>query len=173
MDYTKSSLKVYDFEDSYYSEKFVAEVPNLDDDLLHEIFYQLREVYSKAISDADWIDKKFAKYINENLMKTKLQIGIPADILKNKTFLNNFYNPFILAKFSLIENVGNQWKLERKILGNLLNPDISKNDRIITELFSSVINVDKRNVKYLEDLNMILVSRKIARKPYYSHKYPL
>lgn len=174
MDSTKVHNKYYDIsEDSYYSEKFVAEIPNYNDDLLYEIFSQLREEFTKSIKDADWIDAKFAKYINDNLLKVKLKIGIPHDILRNRTYINNFYNAFIFNKFSLIENVGYHWSLERKIMGDLLDDKISENDRTVAEFFSMVINEDKKNVKYLKDLNLMLVSRKIARKPYYNHKYPL
>lgn len=174
MDASKSNHK-FDYleEDTYYSSKLYAEMPNFQDELLKDIFQQLKEEFKAAIKEADWVDAKFAKYINDKLSSVRLQIGIPADILKNKSYINTFYNTFIFNKFSLIENVGYHWSLERKIMGNLLDKQISINDRIVAELFSTVINGDKRNVKFLKDLNLLLVSRKIARKPYYSYGYPL
>jgi hypothetical protein len=65
------------------------------------------------------------------------------------------------------------WNIEKKILGSLLKGNMTEENRIVYEMFSSSRNGDNRKLKYLKDLNMVIVDREILREPYFNYKYPL
>jgi len=69
--------------------------------------------------------------------------------------------------------VEQHWNIEKKILGNLLKGNLTEEERIVFETFSATRNADNRRIKYLKDLNMIIVDRETLREPYFHYKYPL
>lgn len=50
---------------------------------------------------------------------------------------------------------------------------MTEDNRVVYEMFSSSRNGDHRKLKYLKDLNMVIVDRQILREPYFHYKYPL
>lgn len=72
-----------------------------------------------------------------------------------------------------MKNIEQHWNIEKKILGNLLKGNLSEEDRIIYEMFSSTRSGDNRRIKYLKDLNLVIIDREVLREPYYNYKYPV
>lgn len=72
-----------------------------------------------------------------------------------------------------MRNIEQHWNIEKKILGSLLKGNLTEENRIVFEMFSSSRNGDNRKVKYLKDLNLVTVDREVLREPYFHYKYPL
>jgi hypothetical protein len=146
---------------------------NYNDEFIRVLFYHLRDTFRHAISDASWIDSKFAEYINGRLFNIRLQLGIPQRILRDHNYVQQYYREFIINEINFMRNIEQHWSIEKKILGSFLKDDLNEDDRIVYEMFSSSRNGDNRRIKYLKDLNMVIVDREILREPYYHYKYPL
>lgn len=171
---TESTMlrKTEHISDSHYSDQLVLDKPNNNEEFLKMMFYHLRDELKKSIDQADWINEKLSAYINERLSTVRLQIGIPTEVARNVSYINHYYYEFIVQRMIFAENVRSQWNLEKKIMSDLLGK-LSENDRIIAELFSTSKNNDKQKIKYLNDLNMVIMSQELIRKPYYHYKYPM
>lgn len=137
------------------------------------IFFHLRDTFRSAISGASWIDKKFSEYVNYRLLNVRLQLGIPQSILRNHNYVQQYYREFIINEINFMRNIEQSWNIEKKILGSLLKGNMSEENRIVYEMFSSSRNGDNRKLKYLKDLNMVIVDRETLREPYFNYKYPL
>lgn len=133
----------------------------------------MRDTFRYAITDASWIDSKFSEYVNYRLSSIRLQIGIPQKILRDYSYVNNFYREFIMNEINFMRNIEQHWNIEKKILGSFLKSDLTEEDRIIYEMFSSSRSGDSKRIKYLKDFNMVIVDREVLREPYYHYKYPL
>lgn len=158
--------------DGHYSDHLVLDKIDNNEEFLKMMFYHLRDELKKSIDQADWINEKLSAYINDRLSAVRLQIGIPPEVAKNVSYIDHYYNEFILNRMTFAENMKSQWNLEKKIMGDLLGT-LSDNDRIIAELFSSSKNNEMQKIKYLNDLNMVIMSQELVRKPYYHYKYPM
>lgn len=126
-----------------------------------------------AIGGASWIDSKFSEFVNKRLWNIRLQLGIPQSILRNHNYVQQYYHEFIINEINFMRNIEQHWNIEKKILGNLLKGNMSEENRIVFEMFSSSRNGDNRKLKYLKDLNLVIVDRELMREPYYHYKYPL
>jgi hypothetical protein len=156
-----------------YEEKLSKDQTNYNDDLISMIFYHLRDTFRFAISGASWIDSKFSEFVNYRLSHIRLQLGIPQSVLRNHNYVQQYYRDFILNEINFMRNVEQHWNIEKKILGTLLKGNMTEENRIVYEMFSSTRNGDNRKLKYLKDLNMVIVDREILRQPYFHYKYPL
>jgi hypothetical protein len=172
VDPSRTERFIVDTMDDAFSDKLISNLPNLNELFIETIFNQLRDEIRRAIEGADWIDSKFGAHINQRLSLVRLQIGIPTELLEKKE-LNRYYDEFIFKKYSFIDNVRYHWTFERKLMGDLLSTSFPENARIAAELFSAVKNPAKKKIKYLNDLNMVIISREILRKPYFHFKFPL
>jgi len=160
-------------EETSYEENLSRDQLNYNDAFVQVLFMHLRDTFRYAISDASWIDPKFADYVNYRLSSIRLQIGIPQRILKDHNYIQQYYREFIINEINFMRNIEQHWNIEKKILGNLLKGDMTEDDRIVFEMFSSSRHDDNRKIKYLKDLNMVIVDRAVLREPYYHYKYPL
>lgn len=156
-----------------YEDHLNKDQQNFNDDLVKVMFYHLRDTFRLAISSASWIDPKFSSFVNDRLSLIRLQLGIPQNILRNTNYLQQYYHEFIINDINFMRNIEQHWNIEKKILGNLLKGNLTDENRIVFEMFSTSRNGDNRKVKYLKDLNMVIVDRAVIREPYYHHKYPL
>lgn len=160
-------------EEFSYEEHLSKDLQNYNDDLIRMMFYHLRNTFTDAIGSASWIDPKFSEFVNHRLGFIRLQLGIPKMFLKNLTYLQQYYHDFIINDINFLQNIEKHWNMEKKILQNLLKNNISEDDRVIYEMFSSSRNGDNRKLKYLRDINLVIVDQSILRAPYYHYKYPL
>jgi hypothetical protein len=160
-------------EEISYEEQLQRDQLNYNDEFIRVLFFHLRDTFRYAISDASWIDSKFAEYVNGRLSNIRLQIGIPQRILRDLDYVQNYYREFIINEINFMRNVEQHWSIEKKILGNLVKTDLNEDDRIVYEMFSSSRDDDNRKIKYLKDLNMVIIDRETLREPYYHYKYPL
>ncbi|CRL02317.1 CLUMA_CG015203, isoform A [Clunio marinus] len=156
-----------------YEEHLNKDQQNFNDDFIRMIFYHLRDTFRYAISSASWIDSKFSDFVNYRLSSIRLQLGIPHNILRNHNYVQQYYHEFIINEINFMRNIEQHWNIEKKILGSLLKGNMTEENRIVFEMFSTSRNVDNRKVKYLKDLNLVIVDREILREPYYHYKYPL
>lgn len=156
-----------------YDDHLNKDQQNFNDDFIKMIFFHLRDTFRLAISGAGWIDPKFSDFVNYRLSSIRLQLGIPQSILRNHNYVQQYYHEFIINEINFMRNVEQHWNIEKKILGNLLKGNLTEENRIVSEMFSSSRNRDNRKVKYLKDLNMVIVDREVLREPYYHYKYPL
>lgn len=156
-----------------YEEHLNKDQQNFDDDFVKMLFYHLRNTFRSAISDASWIDTKFSDFVNYRLSNIRLQLGIPQSILRNHNYIQQYYHEFIINEINFMGNIQQHWNIEKKILGNLLKGNLTEENRVVFEMFSTSRNGDNRKVKYLKDLNLVIVDREIMRPPYYHYKYPL
>lgn len=156
-----------------YEEHLNKDQQNFDDDFIKMIFFHLRDTFRIAISGASWIDPKFSDYVNYRLSNIRLQLGIPSNILRNNNYVQQYYHEFIINEINFMKNIEQHWNIEKKILGNLLKGNLTEENRVVFEMFSSSRNGDNRKLKYLKDLNLIIVDREILREPYFHYKYPL
>lgn len=136
------------------------------------IFFHLRDTFRYAISGASWIDTKFSDFVNYRLSSIRLQLGIPASILRNHNYVQQYYREFIINEINFMRNIEQHWNIEKKILGSLLKGNLTEENRIVYEMFSSSRNTG-RKLKYLKDINMVIVDRETLREPYFHYKYPL
>lgn len=167
-------MKREEFDEEFsYEEQLSRDQLNYNDEFLRLIFFHLRDTFRFAISDASWIDSKFADYVNYRLSNIRLQLGIPQKILRDLNYVQQYYREFIINEINFMKNVEQHWNIEKKIFGNLVKGDLSEEDRVVFEMFASSRNEDKRRIKYLKDLNMVIVDRDVLREPYYHYKYPL
>lgn len=156
-----------------YEDHLNKDQQNYNDDLVKVMFYHLRDTFHSAISDASWIDSKFSDFVNYRLSHIRLQLGIPQSILRNSNYVQQYYHEFIINEINFMRNIEQHWNIEKKILGNLLKGNLTEENRIVFEMFSTSRNGDNRKVKYLKDLNLVIVDREILREPYFHYKYPL
>lgn len=156
-----------------YEDHLNKDQQNFNDDFVKMIFYHLRDTFRFAISSASWIDTKFSDFVNFRLSSIRLQLGIPQSILRNHNYVQQYYHEFIINEINFMRNIEQHWSIEKKILGSLLKGNLSEENRIVFEMFSSSRNGDNRKLKYLKDLNLVIVDREIMREPYYHYKYPL
>lgn len=156
-----------------YEEHLNKDQQNFDDDFIKMIFYHLRDTFRDSIAGASWIDTRFSDYVNYRLSNIRLQLGIPSNILRNNNYVQQYYHEFIINEINFMKNIEQHWSIEKKILGNLLKGNLTEENRIVFEMFSSSRNGDNRKLKYLKDLNLIIVDREILREPYFHYKYPL
>jgi hypothetical protein len=170
-----SKLKRDEFDEELsYEEALHRDQLNYNDEFIKVLFFHLRDTFRYAIADASWIDDKFADYVNKRLETIKFQIGIPQKILQSLDYVQKYYREFIINEINFMRNVEQHWNIEKKILGNLVRKsEMSDDERVVYEMFSSSRDGDKRRIKYLKDLNMIIIDREILREPYYHYKYPL
>lgn len=126
-----------------------------------------------AITSASWIDQKFSEFVNQKLSYIRLQLGIPKSLVKNMKYAEQYYHDFIINDINFLQNIEKHWNMERKILQNLRSENMSEDDRIVYEMFSSSRNSDNRKLKYLRDINLVIVDQSVLREPYYHYKYPL
>lgn len=163
-----------EFEEELYYEGIVErDQLNYNDEFVKILFFHIRDSFRFAIYEASWIDSKFSDYVNHRLSSIRLQIGIPQKILRDHQYVQQYYREFIINDINFMKNIEQHWSIEKKILANLLKGNTSEEDRIVYEMFSSTRAGDSRRVKYLKDLNMVIVDREILREPYYHYKYPL
>jgi hypothetical protein len=137
------------------------------------MFFHLRDTFRTAISGASWIDAKFSDFVNYRLSNIRLQLGIPQKILREHAYIQQYYHEFIINEMNFMKNLEQDFNIEKKLLGNLLKGNLTEEDRIVFEMFSTTRNLDNRKIKYLKDLNMVIVDRETLREPYYHYKYPL
>jgi hypothetical protein len=100
-------------------------------------------------------------------------LGIPQKVLRDHNYVQQYYREFIINELNFMRNIEQHWNIEKKILGNLLKGNLSEEDRIVLEMFSSSRNIDNSKIKYVKDLNMVIIDRQTLREPYYHYKYPL
>lgn len=161
-------------EDDYpYDEHLTKDQQTYEEELLRMMFYHLRNAFTTAISSASWIDPKFSEFVNHRLGYIRLQLGIPKSLLKNLSYVQQYYHDFIINDINFLQNIEKHWNMERKILQNLRSENMSEDDRIVYEMFSSSRNGDNRKLKYLRDINLVIVDQSVLREPYYHYKYPL
>jgi hypothetical protein len=160
-------------EEFSYDEHLTKDQQNYSEDLIRMMFYHLRNTFSDAIGSASWIDKKFSDFVNHRLAYIRLELGIPKAFLKNLNYVQQYYHDFIINDINFLQNIEKHWNMEKKILQNLLKNNISEDDRVVYEMFSSSRNGDNRKLKYLKDINLVIVDQSILRSPYYHYKYPL
>lgn len=172
MDSSKLKRDEFD-EELYYEGNIQRDQLDYNDEFVKVLFFHLRDSFRFAIYDASWIDSKFSDYVNHRLSNIRLQIGIPQKILKDHQYVQQYYREFIINEINFMKNIEQHWNIEKKILGNLLKGELSEEDRIVFEMFSSTRFGDNRRIKYLKDLNMVIVDREILREPYYNYKYPV
>lgn len=156
-----------------YEDHVNQDQQSFNDDFVKMVFFHLRNTFRSAISDASWIDSKFSDFVNYRLSNIRLQLGIPQSILRNHNYVQQYYHEFIINEINFMGNIQQHWNIEKKILGNLLKGNLTEDHRIVFEMFSTSRNGDNRKVKYLKDLNLVIVDRSIIRPPYYDYKYPL
>lgn len=159
------------YNNDHYTEHLTIDKVDYNDDFVKMMFIHLREEFKNAINDAGWIEKAPKEYINSKLSEIRIQMGIPENVLRNQSYFKHYYNDFIFQNLNFMDNLRQHWNMEKKILGTLLQDKLSDDDRIVAEMFSS--NAGNRKVRYVKDLNMVIVSRELLRKPYYHYKYPL
>lgn len=172
MDSSKLKRDEYDEQNSYEDHLNKDQI-NLSDEFIKLIFYHLRDAFRTAISSASWIDTKFSDFVNYRLSNIRLQLGIPQKILRDHAYVQQYYHEFIINEMNFMKNLEQDFNIEKKLLGNLLKGNLTEEDRIVFEMFSTTRNLDNRKIKYLKDLNMVIVDREILREPYYHYKYPL
>lgn len=161
-------------EELSYEEHLNKDQQNFNDDLIKVIFYHLRDTFRLAISGASsWIDPKFSDFVNYRLSNIRLQLGIPQNILRNSNYVQQYYHEFIINEINFMRNIEQHWNIEKKILGYLLKGNLTEENRVVFEMFSTSRNGDNKKVKYLKDVNLVIVDREILREPYYHYKYPL
>lgn len=156
-----------------YEDHLNKDQQNFNDDFIKVLFSHLRDTFMSAIGGASWIDSKFSEFVNKRLWNIRLQLGIPQSILRNHNYVQQYYHEFIINEINFMRNIEQHWNIEKKILGNLLKGNLSEENRIVFEMFSSSRNGDNRKLKYLKDLNLVIVDRELMREPYYHYKYPL
>lgn len=159
------------YTNDHYTEHLTVDKVNYNDDFVKMMFTHLRDEFKKSIDDAGWIEKAPSDYINSKLSEIRIQMGIPDNVLRNQSYFKHYYNDFIFQNINFMENLRQHWNMEKKILGTLSQEKLSEDDRIVAEMFSS--SAGNRKVRYIKDLNMVIVSRELLRKPYYHYKYPL
>lgn len=137
------------------------------------IFFHLRDTFRTAISGASWIDAKFSDFVNYRLSNIRVQLGIPLGVLRNSNYVQQYYHEFIMNEINFMQNIEQHFKVEKKILENLLKGNLTEDNRIVFEMFSTSRKGDSRKLKYLKDINMVIIDRSMIREPYYHFKYPL
>jgi predicted metalloendopeptidase len=160
--------------DTYLSESLIGTPVNFGDELLKMIFHHIKNEYKHAVSNTLWFSERLSKYVFDKLSSLRLQIGIPEDVLKNETFLNENYNEFTMQTIQFIENIENYWVFQKSKMDRMLGP-MNENERIVSALFPQCKNCRQSNnhMTYSPSLNMVIISKEALREPYYSPGYPM
>lgn len=162
--------------DPYHSSQQVQEDMRYDEELVRLIFYHIRDEYKSALNNANWVNQQLTKYIADKLSMMRVQIGIPAELLKSERTVNEFYNDVVLDELLFVDNVVTHWEFVKKRMDRMMDNG-TENERIAAELFPPSTFGSRRppvaNLKYSVGLNMVIISKEKTREPYFHYKYPL
>lgn len=86
---------------------------NYDNEIVKIIFSNIKTALIKSINDAAWLNSRVTQYTVDKLANTRLQIGIPDDILESTNYLNNYYDKYFIQAFFFADQPLSQWSFEK------------------------------------------------------------
>uniref|UniRef100_A0A1I8NC68 Peptidase M13 N-terminal domain-containing protein n=1 Tax=Musca domestica TaxID=7370 RepID=A0A1I8NC68_MUSDO len=140
-----------------------------NDEFLKLMYYSLRNQLEQSVEEANWISGDVKKYINEKLTTMRLQIGIPEEVLSNKSYTKDYYNELLLSNLYFVEHLQSIWSFRMARMEDKLKA-LNIIDTIISEMYTSE---EPPLVAYSKLLNMLVISRGIASSGYYDYRYPV
>ncbi|KAI8127873.1 Protein gone early [Lucilia cuprina] len=140
-----------------------------NDEFLKLMYYSLRNQLKQSVDEAGWIDKDIKHFINEKLTTMRLQIGIPEEVLTNKSYIKDYYNDLLLNNLFFVEHLQSIWSFRKARMEEKLKA-LNIIDTIISEMYSYN---ESPTVAYSNMLNMLVISRGIATSAYYDYRYPV
>lgn len=114
-----------------------------NDEFLKLMYYTLRNQLKKSVDEADWITKDIKNFVNEkvayifNLLHSvttivcfvliklttmRLQIGIPEEVLTNKSYIKDYYNELLLNNLFFVEHLQSIWSFRKGRMEEKLKP---------------------------------------------------
>ncbi|XP_055840885.1 protein gone early [Episyrphus balteatus] len=140
-----------------------------NDEFMQLMFYTLRNQVALSIVEANWIEPSLKNFIYDKLASTRLQIGIPSEILQTKAYIDEYYKSLMLYNLYFVEHLESIWKFRKLRLQDKLKSQ-SIIDMIILEMYATD-NV--KPVTYSTTLNMILISKQLSQSKYYDYRFPI
>ncbi|KAM7349767.1 endothelin converting enzyme 1 isoform 2-T4 [Cochliomyia hominivorax] len=140
-----------------------------NDEFLKLMYYSLRNQLQQSVDEASWIDKDIKHFINEKLTTMRLQIGIPEEVLTNKSYINTYYNDLMLNNLFFVEHLQSIWSFRKARMEEKLKA-LNIIDTIISEMYTCD---ESSSVAYSNMLNMLVISRGISSSKYYDYRYPI
>lgn len=92
----------------------LAKKLDVDHEIIKIIFSNIKSAIIKALNDAIGLNSSVTQYTVDKLDKTRIQIGIPAEILETPEYVNEYYGSYLLDKFFFAEQHLQQIVFERK-----------------------------------------------------------
>lgn len=140
-----------------------------NDEFMQLMFYTLRNQVALSINEANWIQPTLKNFIYDKLASTRLQIGIPSEVLQTKAYIDEYYKSLMLYNLYFVEHLESIWKFKKLRLQDKLK---SQNivDMIILEMYTTD---EVKPITYSATLNMILISKKLSQSKYYDYRYPI
>ncbi|XP_055915562.1 protein gone early [Eupeodes corollae] len=140
-----------------------------NDEFMQLMFYTLRNQVASSILEANWIEPALKTFIHDKLASTRLQIGIPTEILQTKSYIDEYYKSLMLYNLYFVEHLESIWKFRKLRLQDKLKSQ-SIIDMIILDMYATD-NV--KPITYSTTLNMILISKHLSQSKYYDYRYPI
>lgn len=112
------------------NDRLTSDYINYDEEFVKLIFYHIRNEFKATITKATWINVKLTDFINDKLSNIRLQIGIPAEVIKTDTYLNQYYRDFLLQKIQFVDNGQYHWAFEKKKMEQLLG-NMTDNEKFV------------------------------------------
>ncbi|XP_037814558.1 LOW QUALITY PROTEIN: protein gone early [Lucilia sericata] len=140
-----------------------------NDEFLKLMYYSLRNQLKQSVDEARWIDKDIKHFINEKLTTMRLQIGIPEEVLTNKSYIKDYYNDLLLNNLFFVEHLQSIWSFRKARMEEKLKA-LNIIDTIISEMYTYN---ESPSVAYSNMLNMLVISRSITTSAYYDYRYPV
>lgn len=125
------------------NDRLTSDYINYDEEFVKLIFYHIRNEFKATITKATWINVKLTDFINDKLSNIRLQIGIPAEVIKTDTYLNQYYRDFLLQKIQFVDNGQYHWAFEKKKMEQLLG-NMTDNEKCVFYsyfLYSQIIKI--------------------------------
>ncbi|XP_075157462.1 endothelin converting enzyme 1 isoform X2 [Haematobia irritans] len=140
-----------------------------NDEFLKLMYYSLRNQMEESVNEATWIDRDMKRFINDKLTTMRLQIGIPEEVLSNKSYIKDYYNELLLNNLFFVEHLQSIWSFRKSRMEDKLKA-LTIIDTIISEMYPPE---EPPAVAYSKMLNMLVISRSIASSGYYDYRYPV
>ncbi|XP_013100824.1 protein gone early isoform X2 [Stomoxys calcitrans] len=140
-----------------------------NDEFLKLMYYSLRNQLEQSVNEANWIDRDMKRFINEKLTTMRLQIGIPEEVLANKSYIKDYYNELLLNNLYFVDHLQSIWSFRKARMEEKLKA-LTIIDTIISEMYAAE---EPPTVAYSNMLNMLVISRSISSSHYYDYRYPV
>lgn len=86
---------------------------------LEEIFALIKAALIGRINDVVWISAELSKFLMDRLEQTQLQVGVPAEVLRDDGFLDRYYAE-LFPQIVFIENFEYLWTFQKTLMAKEL-----------------------------------------------------